>query len=54
MVRKRIFSQMELRNKQIAILLSNKIDFILKSIRKDGKEHFILIPEKSIKMKSQS
>ena len=38
----------------VAILISNEIDFKLKSIRRDGEEHFILIIEKFIKMKFQS
>ena len=38
----------------VAILISIKIDFKLKSVRRNGEGHFILITEKSIKMKSQS
>ena len=38
----------------VAILIFNKIDFKLKSIRRDGDGHFILIKEKFIRSKSQS
>jgi hypothetical protein len=42
-------------NKQagVAILISNKIDFQPKIIKKDKKEHFILIKVKSSKRNSQ-
>ena len=39
----------------VGILISNKIDFKLNSIRRNGEGHFIFITgKKSIKMKSQS
>jgi hypothetical protein len=38
---------------RVAILISNKIDFQSKVIKRDGKGHFILIKGKSSKMKSQ-
>ena len=38
----------------VAILISNKIDFKEKSIRRDGDRYFILIKEQFIKTKSQS
>ena len=34
----------------VAILISNKIDFKPKLIKRDGKGHFILIKEKSTKL----
>ena len=37
----------------VTILIPNKIDFKLTSIKRDGERHFILIQEKSIKTKSQ-
>ena len=37
----------------IAILIPNKIDFKLKSIKRDKEGHFISFKEKSIKRKSQ-